>query len=694
MCAASASDRPSRAPASDASSPDADAPDADVPDADAPDADAHPRSFALDFPAEDDLRFAPLDPQRVNLLGVSSQWVRVTALDDLADHLPPEMGADALAHLARCRATGAPVAYETRLDARFDDPRGTAWWLTQMTPLHDADGTVWRIVGTATPITARKRLEARLAERERRLRLLYTVTARRDESVDAQMQHLVERIADVLTMDTGMIGRLDDAGRYAVEAATGAPYGPGAVVDAEDVYCDLVLDARRLVAVQDVTASPYHDPRCYHLLGLRSFIGAPLYVNGALWGALTFAGAAPRPAPFTDDDRTFLRLVVQWVEAALEARARQRRLHETQRLLKASQRIARMGGWTRDLRTGAVRWTREMYTIHGVDPATYTPTLDAVRDFIDDEGERQRVLDAFGAAEATGAPVELELRIVTGAGRTRWVVTRGQVEHDADGAPVRAWGTVQDVTERKRRELELRRAKEAAEEAERLKAAFLANVSHEIRTPLTSVIGFAEVLEEEIDGPHQRMAGLIGRSGRRLLDTINSVLALSRLEAGMAENIEEPVDAAAVAREAADLLRLRARENDLTLEADVPDRAVCCLGHYASVHRILLNLLSNAVKFTPAGGTVALRVTQDDARVHLVVRDTGIGMSPGFRERLFQPFTQDTDGHPHARTHEGSGLGLAITKRLVDQMEGAIDVESAPGEGTRIHVTLPRYTGA
>jgi signal transduction histidine kinase len=297
---------------------------------------------------------------------------------------------------------------------------------------------------------------------------------------------------------------------------------------------------------------------------------------------------------------------------------------------------------------------------------------------------------------ASGGTFDAELELTTQRGRVRWMRIIGQVERDETGAPVRMWGTVQDITESKAREIELRQAKEAAEQAERLKAAFLANVSHEIRTPLTSVIGFSEILEEEVQGAHlRRFATLIGSSGRRLLDTINSVLALSRLEAESGDLSFEAVDLAEVAREVVDLLAFRTDADAPALTLDLPDEPVACQGNRTALHRVLLNLLSNAVKFTPSDERVTLRVEPNVGAhrdlVLLVVSDTGIGMDDAFQERLFQPFSQEADqGDPARRVHEGSGLGLAITKRLVDQMHGTIAVESTKGVGSTFTVTLPQ----
>lgn len=258
---------------------------------------------------------------------------------------------------------------------------------------------------------------------------------------------------------------------------------------------------------------------------------------------------------------------------------------------------------------------------------------------------------------------------------------------------------VRDITEQVRREKELQAAKEEAEraraEAEKmsqLKSAFLANMSHEIRTPLTSIIGFAEVLGEElreIDCPDstKQFAGLIRRSSQRLLETLSSVLDLSKLESGTMKLSPEPIDLVEEVNDTADLFRQRADEADVRLEVDVPDAAMTAALDASAIHRVLSNLMSNAVKFTEPGGTVTVRLQRDGSQVQLMVADTGVGIDEDFLPRLFEAFEQESIGS--TRSHEGSGLGLAITNRLVELMGGSIEVESEKGEGTTFKILLP-----
>jgi len=246
---------------------------------------------------------------------------------------------------------------------------------------------------------------------------------------------------------------------------------------------------------------------------------------------------------------------------------------------------------------------------------------------------------------------------------------------------------LQDISKRKRYERILQEAKEKAEEVARLKSTFLANMSHEIRTPLTTVIGYAGVLAEEVSDRHREFAQFIRNSGERLMETLNSVLSLAQLEASGVEIQFDVLEVVAETREIVDLFRPLADENGLELRFVPPDDEPLAHLDRGALSSVMQNLIGNAIKFTEAG-RVTVRITLDEQDVHLHVEDTGIGIDADFLPHLFDEFVQESTGV--RRSHEGSGLGLAITKRLVDLMNGRIQVESTKGEGTVFTVSFPR----
>jgi signal transduction histidine kinase len=212
-------------------------------------------------------------------------------------------------------------------------------------------------------------------------------------------------------------------------------------------------------------------------------------------------------------------------------------------------------------------------------------------------------------------------------------------------------------------------------------------MSHEIRTPLTAINGYAQVLGEEVDEDQRGLVRPIEHGGRRLLDTLNSVLDLARLQAGRFDLRMEAVDLAEEAHALGDLLRPLAHAQGLGLVVHAPPSGLVAFADRSALQRVLTNLVSNAVKFTDAG-RITLSAEADDQHVRLKVRDTGRGIGPAFLPKLFEEFRQESDGL--TRSHEGSGLGLAITRHLVQLMDGTISVDSVLGRGSVFTVTLAR----
>lgn len=266
---------------------------------------------------------------------------------------------------------------------------------------------------------------------------------------------------------------------------------------------------------------------------------------------------------------------------------------------------------------------------------------------------------------------------------------------DHDGRIVGTLAAFTDITKRKEAEGEVQRAfarlqieKDRAEEMNRLKTSFLNNVSHEVRTPLNSILGFSSLLTEMLEGTELlEYATTIRSSGRRLFETIEGILDLSRVESNTVILNPKLVSLEAEARHAVTSLESQAREKgiDVVLESEGPMNAMLD-PHYMG--RIFLNLIGNAIKFTPAGTVrVMLAESNPSGSIEIKIADTGIGISEEFLPHLFEEFYQESSGL--ARNFEGTGLGLRIAKRLVELMGGSISVESQKGKGSVFTITLP-----
>jgi len=253
--------------------------------------------------------------------------------------------------------------------------------------------------------------------------------------------------------------------------------------------------------------------------------------------------------------------------------------------------------------------------------------------------------------------------------------------------------TFADITERKRVEGDLRRAKDEAELASRSKTEFLANMSHELRTPLNAIIGFSDILMGQIFGPlgdarYSDYARDIRDSGLHLLNLINDVLDVSKVEFGKVELIEETVDIIAIVESCARLMRDRADTAGIRLVQELPPGLPQLQGDSRRLKQVLLNLLSNAVKFTPSGGRVTIRARyRGDDGFRLIVEDTGIGIAETDLEKAMRPFGQ-IDSRL-ARKYQGTGLGLPLARSMAELHGGKLELESAPGQGTTATIWLP-----
>jgi PAS domain S-box-containing protein len=237
---------------------------------------------------------------------------------------------------------------------------------------------------------------------------------------------------------------------------------------------------------------------------------------------------------------------------------------------------------------------------------------------------------------------------------------------------------------------DLVRAREAVEEANRAKSDFLATMSHELRTPLNAMIGYAELLEmgvpEEIGAAARGQVERIRLSATHLLQLIEEILTFSRIEAGRERVDIQPVELQDLADEVSAIIEPLATKKGLVFTVEVPDERVALHTDPRKLRQILLNLLGNAVKFTEEG-EITVRAAQDGKELVLEVSDTGIGMPPEERERVFEPFWQ-AETELHRRT-SGTGLGLPVTHRLVELLGGTIQVRSEPGKGSTFRIVLP-----
>ena len=361
--------------------------------------------------------------------------------------------------------------------------------------------------------------------------------------------------------------------------------------------------------------------------------------------------------------------------------------------LQTAQKIAHLGYYNWNLETDTLRFSAGNFDVYGVCPDSFNPTIDGFLELIhpDDRAKvRAQIRDAI---ENTGRYDSVH-RVTLADGGVRTVRALGEVEHDKAGKPTQFNGTAQDVTEQKENEELLRVSKEQAEAANRIKTEFLANISHELRTPLNSIIGFTEIMREEIFGPikepkYLEYAADVNDSGRHLLSLINDVLDVSVIESGNLVLDEAPTEVAPMVDACRRIIIDRATRAGVDLEIELQKPFPLLQVDQRRIKQILLNLLSNAVKFTPEGGAVTLKawVGSDNATI-FQVSDTGVGIAEADIGTALTPFGQA--GQAGSRHNDGVGLGLPLSKSLAELHGGTLEIESKPGKGAVVTVRLAR----
>ena len=465
------------------------------------------------------------------------------------------------------------------------------------------------------------------------------------------------------------------------------------LVTIDDFGADLVRRQRRGATVfsDDVAVDPDCDPEAWRRIDARAFVSVPLIREGIMRAILYVNQREPRrwaPEEVTLIEESATRL---W-DAVNRARA-EAALRESEAQFSTLAQALPGHVWTSEP-DGRLTWfNARTYDYCGaktgeLDGAGWAGIVHP--DDLPDATQR------WANARAAGVVYETEFRIRRSDGAYRWHLARALPLRDEVGTVLRWVGTNTDIDGQKVAELEISAAKDVAEEANLAKSTFIANMSHELRTPLSAIIGYSEMMLEEMEDGGDAAALVpdmrkVEGNARHLLGLINDVLDLSKVESGKMEVYAEDFDVDVTVRDIASTAEALVGKKNNILKLVLPQGLGTMHSDLTKVRQILLNLLSNAAKFTE-DGVITLSVSRGrdrdgNDRMTFGVADTGIGMTEEQVARLFQRFSQ-ADAST-TRRFGGTGLGLSLTRAFADMLGGTVTVESQPGRGTSFTVAVP-----
>ncbi|MEZ6063627.1 MAG: response regulator [Planctomycetaceae bacterium] len=603
-----------------------------------------------------DLRYVSVNNVLADINGVPVQDHAGRLMHEI---LPPDLVESIEGMYREVIRTRQPVTDIEITGRTRANPETDHTWLVSYHPVIDEAGEVLGVTSVVKDISERKRQEQLIGDSEKFLR----------KTLDSLFAFV-----GVCTVD----GTLVEANRQLLKAAGVQPQDVLGKHFADTYWWsyDRQVQSRLRAAIRRAAS------------GKISRYDVDIRVAGGRLMTIDF-----QLVPMFDDAGRVTHMIPSGIDIS-DRRRDEQSLRISEERLRIAARAAGFGTYDINFKSNTVVWSPEMKDIFGLpDSAPVRLKAGHVPDLVHPD-DRDLVAEAIRSSThaASNGECAVDYRVVTPKGEVRWVRMKGRtlfIKRDGRRIARRAIGTVIDITERKTVEAALLKARSAAETSNQAKSEFLANMSHEIRTPMTAILGYADLLSKHLTNPDNlHCVETIRRNGRFLIEIINDILDLSKIEAGKLEVNRQRVSPVSLISDVRLLMDVRAQEKQIPLivefEGSIPDAIQT---DAIRLRQVLVNLVGNAIKFTDNGSVkLVVRCRPEKQQMQFDISDTGIGISKEQQRKLFQPFTQ-LDASINRR-FGGTGLGLTISRRLTEMLGGDISAVSQIDRGSTFTVTI------